>query len=142
MKRVFIDSSVMFAAMYSDKGYAHDLIMMGVREQLQLVISSLVMEETHRNLAGFAPETLPVLERIFALALFDIVNPPKDVVIEAAGLVALKDAPILAAAKIARVSILITLDKRHLLDRPELEKFITAKILRPKEAYEWVLSQP
>jgi len=139
MKRVFIDSSVLFAAAYSEKGFARDLIITGIREQAHLVISSLVMEETRRNLADFAPETLPALERIFELASFEVVNPSKQGVLEAAKWVALKDAPILAAAKSAKVDILATLDKRHLLDRPELESFIAARILRPKEAYEWIM---
>jgi predicted nucleic acid-binding protein len=82
---------------------------------------------------------LPALERIFGLVGFDVVTPSKQVVLEAAKLVALKDAPILAAAKFAKVDILATLDKRHLLDRPELESFIASRILRPKEAYEWIV---
>jgi len=139
MKQVFIDSSVLFAAAYSDKGYARDLIIIGIREQAHLVISSLVMQETRRNLADFAPETLPALERIYELVGFEVVNPSKQAVLEAAKLVALKDAPILAAAKSAKVDILATLDKRHLLDRPELESFIAARILRPKEAYKWIV---
>ena len=139
MKRVFIDSSVLFAAAYSEKGFARDLIITGIREQAHLVISSLVMEETRRNLADFAPETLPALERIFELASFEVVNPSKQGVLDAAKWVVLKDAPILAAAKSAKVDILATLDKRHLLDRPELESFIAARILRPKEAYEWIM---
>jgi predicted nucleic acid-binding protein len=139
MKQVFIDSRVLFAAAYSDKGFARDLIITGIREQAHLVISALVMDETRRNLADFAPETLPALERIFELASFEVVNPSKPGVLEAAKWVALKDAPILAAAKSAKVDVLATLDKRHLLDRPELERFIAARILRPKEAYEWIL---
>ena len=139
MKRVFIDSSVLFAAAYSEKGFARDLIITGIREQAHLVISSLVMEETRRNLADFAPETLPALECIFELASFEVVNPSKQTVLEAAKWVALKDAPILAAAKSAKVDILATLDKRHLLGRPELESYIVARILRPKEAYEWIV---
>lgn len=59
MKRLFIDSSVLFTAAYSEKGYARDLILAGIR---------------------------------------------------------------LAAARLANVGALVTLDKRHLLGRPELEK--------------------
>lgn len=141
MKRVFIDSSVLFSAVYSSCGYARDLLLLGVREQTILIISSLVKEETKRNLAGFAPETLPMLEKIFEWIPFEIINPSKSAVTEAADVVALKDAPILAAAKAASVGALVSLDKRDLLDKPELEVFISAKIFRPKEAYEWILSE-
>lgn len=136
MKRLFIDSSALFAAIYSTKGYAHDLILMGIDQKVTLVISSFVMEETRRNLAGSAPETLPALERVFELVPFEIANPPKEMIMHAAGQTVLKDAPILAAAKSASVDILVTLDKRHLLGRPELEQYIEGKILRPQEAFE------
>jgi predicted nucleic acid-binding protein len=140
MRRIFLDSSVLFAGAYSNKGYARDLIVLGIREQVNLCISSLVIEETRRNLAYIAPEIVLDLERIFELVAFEVINPSKNAVISATGLVALKDAPILAAARLAKVDILVTLDKRHLLDRPELEVFIGARILRPKQSYEWILS--
>jgi hypothetical protein len=52
--------------------------------------------------------------------------------------VALKDAPILAAVKVAHVDLFITLDKKHLLDRPELEVYAGGAILRPADAYQWI----
>jgi predicted nucleic acid-binding protein len=81
------------------------------------------------------------LEHIFEWVSFEIVDPSREMVIEAARQVALKDAPILAAAKTANIGALVTLDKRHLLDRPELERYISARILRPKEAYEWIVAE-
>ena len=77
MKRVFIDSSVLFAAAYSNKGYARDLILLGIQKKLQLVISTLVIEETRRNLADFAPETIPALEEIFdSISITEVNIPP------------------------------------------------------------------
>ena len=136
MLRVFIDSSVLFSAAYSSKGHARDLIMMAARAEIRLVISSLVIEETRRNLADFAPEVLPALEQIFDAINFDIVNPSKADVIEAAKIVALKDAAILAAVKVAQVDMFVSLDKKHLLDRPELETYASTPILRPVDAYQ------
>lgn len=105
-----------------------------------LVISPLVMEETRRNLAGYDPDTLPALERILTLLPFKIINPSREEILEAARIVALKDAPILAAAKAAKADALVTLDQRHLLDRPELERFLAGRILRLNEAYELALA--
>lgn len=141
MLRVFIDSSVLFSAAYSNKGHARDLILMAARDEIRLVISALVMEETRRNLADFAPEALPALEQIFDSIDFEIVNPAKDEVLDAAKLVALKDAPILAAAQIAKVDIFVTMDKKHLLDKPELETFANCPILRPVDAYQRIMSK-
>ena len=136
MLRVFVDSSVLFSAAYSSKGHARDLILMAARAEIRLAISPMVMEETRRNLADFAPETRPALEQIYDAIDFEIVNPTKDDVIEAAKLVALKDAPILAAVKVANVDMFVTLDKKHLLDRPDLEKYANTPILRPVDAYQ------
>ncbi|OGO20431.1 MAG: hypothetical protein A2Z14_04680 [Chloroflexi bacterium RBG_16_48_8] len=65
---------------------------------------------------------------------FEFVRPTKRQVIAAAKHSALKDAPIIAAAKRAKADLLVTLDKKHLLGKPELAKYIGAEIVTPKEA--------
>jgi predicted nucleic acid-binding protein len=139
MLRVFIDSSVLFSAAYSGKGHARDLVMMAIRGEIRLVISTLVVEETRRNLADFAPEVLPALELIFDLIDFEIIKPSSESVIEATKIVALKDAAILAAVKFAQVDFFVTVDKKHLLDRPELAIFANTPILRPVEVYQKII---
>ena len=52
----------------------------------------------------------------------------------AASHVALKDAPIVAAAKRAKVDLLVTLDKKHLLGKPELAEYAGVDIVTPQEA--------
>ena len=133
--RLFIDSSVLFAAAYSTRGHAHDLIQMGIRGQVTLVMSRLVLEETRRNLAASAPEGLPALERLLDNLSFEIVQPSRDKVLAAAKYTALKDAPILAAARAGNVDILVTLDQKHLLRKPDLDAYAQAKIRTPGETY-------
>jgi predicted nucleic acid-binding protein len=133
--RLFIDSSVLFAAAYSTRGHAHDLIQMGIRGQVTLVMSRLVLEETRRNLAASAPEGLPALERLLDNLSFEIVQPSRDKVLAAAKYTALKDAPILAAARAGNVDILVTLDQKHLLRKPDLDAYAHAKIRTPGETY-------
>jgi predicted nucleic acid-binding protein len=50
----------------------------------------------------------------------------------------LKDAPIVAAAKKAQADMLVTLDKKHLLGKPELAMYAGMKIVTPKEAIEFL----
>jgi predicted nucleic acid-binding protein len=57
-------------------------------------------------------------------------------VIAVAKHVVLKDAPIIAAAKKARADFLVTLDKKHLLGKPELVAFANIPIVTPQEAVE------
>ena len=134
MKRLFIDSSVLFSAAYSPRGNARRIILMSIRKELTAVISQLVITETERNFIEKVPEKLHFLETIIDNIPFEFVRPTKRQVIAAAKHSALKDAPIVAAAKRAQVDLLVTLDKKHLLGKPELAKYIGAEIVTPKDA--------
>jgi predicted nucleic acid-binding protein len=133
MTRIFLDSSVVFAAAYSIHGHAHDLILMAVREELTIVTSELVINETRRNLFESAPETVSAFDRIVANIPFVFVRPTKREVRAATKYVALEDAPIVAAARKAKVEFLVTFDQKHLLGRPNIAKYVRAAVLTPKE---------
>jgi predicted nucleic acid-binding protein len=125
---------VLFSAAYSSRGHARDLIIMAAREEVILVVSPLVLEETRRNLGESAPETVGLFDLLVQTIPFEIVQPTKEEVLEAARVVVLKDAPILAAAKTSRVDLLVTLDRKHLLDKPMLVQYLGVKIVTPKTA--------
>lgn len=108
---------------------------MAAREEVVLVVSQLVIEETRRNLVEVSGDTLPFFESLLKAIPIEYTRPTKRQVLQAAKLVALKDAPILAAAKRAKVDLLVTLDKRHLLDKPELVEYAGLPIVTPKEAF-------
>ncbi|MCL4490021.1 MAG: PIN domain-containing protein [Chloroflexi bacterium] len=141
MTRVFLDSSVLFSAAYSIHGHAHDLIMLGIREEITIVTSQMVFDETQRNLFESAPEKLTAFDLIIANVHFEFVRPLKRDVLAATKHVALKDAPIVAAARKAKVEFLVTLDKKHLLNRPDLARYVRAAIVTPKEAIERLVSR-
>ncbi len=120
MISAFLDSSVLFAAAYSAKGAARDLLVLALNGKVKLLISQQVLEETRRNLGLDYPEKLTLLNVIVEeLDLIVVANPTKDQVLAAAEYTALKDAPIIAAAQNARVDYLVTYDRKHLLD-PEI----------------------
>jgi predicted nucleic acid-binding protein len=77
MLRIFLDSSVLFAASYSSKGYARDLIRLSINKIIVPIASPLVFEETRRNLAFFSAVSLPYLEKVIELVNFEIVIPTK-----------------------------------------------------------------
>jgi len=107
---------------------------MVLRGDIDLVLSRLLLEETIRNLAESAPNSLPFLEFVLESVPYEIVRPSKRQVLEAAEYTAFKDAPIVAAAKMAKVELLVTLDKKHLLGRSDLARQVGADIVTPKEA--------
>ena len=138
MTRIFLDSSVLFSAAYSSKGHSRDLFLRAAREEITVVISQLVLEETRRNLAESAPQHTVYLDLIITAIPFEYIRPTRREVLAAAEHVAMKDAPILAAARKARVDFLITLDKKHFLGKPELTAISRVAIVTPKEAIEYL----
>ena len=134
--RLFIDSSVLFSAANSERGHSRDLVLMSVRDELVLILSDYVLEETRRNLASLKKPKIFDLEFLLSEAEVEMVTIDRDDILLAAERTVLKDAPIIAAAKKAKVSMLVSLDKKHILGRPDLETYIDAPILTPKEAYQ------
>jgi predicted nucleic acid-binding protein len=118
--RIFIDTSILFAAALSDTGFTRDLILAGARGRLDLVFSAIVIEETRRNLAAKTPRALPFFETFLALELVQVVDPPAALVRQVAVDIALKDAPIVAGAVHAAAKFLATYDRKHLLAQAAL----------------------
>ena len=138
--RVFLDSSVLFSAVYSTSGHSSDLLVMGAERQIFAVISDFVIIETRRNISELKPEKLVRLDHLLLTVQFEIAKVISTDVADAKEWIVLKDAPVLAAAKVAQVNMLVTLDKKHFLGRPELETYINAPILTPKEAFQRIKS--
>jgi uncharacterized protein len=134
--RIFIDSSVLFSAANSNRGHSRDLMVMGANGEITIVLSDYVLEETRRNLSQLRQPPLDALDEILDSVNMEIVRVHKQAVQDAAKVIVLKDAPIIAAAKTAKVDMLVSLDKKHILNNPELENFIKASILTPAEAYQ------
>src|SRR5918996_4889282 len=86
-RRIFLDSSVLYAAAFSATGPARRLILKGLEGSVTLAISDLVLEETKRNLTKNAPVALPSFTILADLFLPVITNPTKAEVIRAAQIV-------------------------------------------------------
>ena len=134
MTRIFLDASVIFSACYSTRGHSHDLILMAVRGDYDLVSSKMVVEEARRNLARTSEDYVLFLDFVLENIPIEYVRPTKRQLLSAASHVALKDAPIVATAKRAKLDLLVSLDKKHLLGKPELAEYAEADIVTPQEA--------
>lgn len=115
IRRVFIDTSVFFSACYSQTGASFEIFRLALNGVVRLVTSEYVLEETRRNLASKSPEDLPRFWSFQESIGFEIANPTRQEVLEAAKYTELKDAPVVAAAQSARVDFLVSLDRRHLV---------------------------
>ena len=115
--KVFLDSSVFFAAAYSATGSAHDLLLAAIRGQVTLVLSAYVLEETERNLLASAPRAHPAFLRLRDALPYQLSHPPHALVVDTARIVVTKDAPIIAAARSAQAPLVATYDRKDLLSR-------------------------
>jgi predicted nucleic acid-binding protein len=113
-RRIFLDSSVLYAAAFSATGPARRLILKGLQGSVTPCISDLVLEETKRNLKKNAPEALPAFTIIADLFALSVTRPTKAEVLKAAKIVHLKDAAIVAAAAKGKAEYLATHDVKHL----------------------------
>jgi predicted nucleic acid-binding protein len=118
--KVFVDSSVFFAAAYSQTGSARDLFLAALGNRVTLVVSSFVLTETRRNLERSAPQVLPSFERLRDSIPLLVIEPTEGLVRETTELINPKDAPIVAGARTVNATHLATYDKRDLLSRAEL----------------------
>ncbi len=133
MIQVFIDASVLFSASYSSTGASREIIRFALRNQVKLVLSALVIEEVERNIKAKAPQALPLFQGLFIALPFETIDPTKADILRAATCVALKDAPILAAARKAHADYLVTLDRQHLVGIPGVAACAEVDIILPEE---------
>ena len=106
------------------------------RTQIILVVSDNVLEDTRRNLAGLKEPKDAKLEQLLSSVNVEIVTVDRNQVLRAADIVVLKDVPIIAAAKKAKITMLASLDRKHILNHPELESYVNAPILTPAKAFQ------
>ena len=118
--RIFLDTSVRFAAAHSETGFARNLILAGVRGELALVLSAYVIGETRRNLIAKASHALPFVDELLALERLLVIDPPPRLIRQVAIDIALKDAPIVAGARHAGAKFVATYDRKHLLSQATL----------------------
>ena len=108
MIRAFIDASVFVSASLSSPGASREILLMALRGQVALVISDIVLLETERHLSALpkgAPEALAIFRQLTAALDVEVVAADEAAVRDAATYTHPKDAPIVAAARVAAVII-------------------------------------
>ena len=141
--RLFLDSSALFAGIISASGAARALLLLAEVGQLDLLISEQVVAETERAIARKAPTALSEVRQAILQSQATIVHDP-DVQEVRAHLDCMADpadVPILMAAMHAQVDYLVTLNRRHFLDNPQVAQRSGLRIGTPGDALAWVRNQ-
>ena len=135
MIRAFVDSSVLISASFSANGASREIVHECRRGNVALVVSDLVLDETQRNV-GVDPKRasagLVVFKQFLVTVRFEIVKEVNAETELAETYTHPKDAPIVAAAGRAGVDYLCSLDRRHLVDAPEVAERSGLVIVLPE----------
>lgn len=136
---LFLDSSALIAGVLSSTGAARALLLLGEASQITLTISEQVIVETERALARKAPAALPYYrEALRASGLRIVPAPPAADVQAYQGIIAGPgDVPIVVAAMQAGVDYLVTLNRRHFIDDPQVPAHSGLRIGTPGDALAW-----
>ncbi len=136
--KLFLDANVLFTAAYSPAGISRSIFELAAAGYCSLHTSAFALEEARRNLAMKAPASLADLDHLFA-RLTVVPEPSPDKLRRAQDLpLAMKDAPIMAAAIASAAELLVTGDRRdfgHLFGK-EIEG---VRVSSPREALKEVL---
>jgi predicted nucleic acid-binding protein len=138
--RVFLDTSALFAGIWSGEGGARLLLKLGEAEVLHIVLSSQVLAEIDDVLRRKAPETLGQLALLLHESRIEVTPPPSP------GTVArcmdltgyAPDAEVLAGAWDAGVDFFATLDKVHFLDNAEVKDNAPFHVGTPGDCVAWI----
>ncbi len=133
--RVFLDSSVLYAAVLSLKGGSCRVLREASHNNLLLFITSYVIAEVEISLSVKYPSYTPRFRAYLQEFPVALTRTPSAVeVARWINAVPPKDAPLLAGAANARATHFLTLDKKHFLNNPTLLRMrLPFEILTPGE---------
>ena len=121
MPRVFLDTSALLASLASPTGASSVILALAEAELATQVVSEQMLVEAERNLQEKLPRSIPEYQRFLATCPLAKAVPPSPADVATAGeLIHPKDAPILAAAMLAELDYLVTLNREHFFDDPEV----------------------
>ena len=121
--RVFLDTSVLFAAVLSAEGGSRLVLKLGEAGAISLWVGSRVLQEVDGVVLRKAPQTRPLLALLLDRAgVMTGPEPDAAALARARAVVSYApDAHVLAEALSAKVDYFVTLDRQHFVDNPRAE---------------------
>jgi predicted nucleic acid-binding protein len=137
--RIFLDTSVLFAGIWSAEGGARVLLRLGEAGAIQLLISPQVLKEIEEVIRRKMPDRLASLAILIDRSNANVVpTAPEGVFAHCKELILHQgDARILADAWQHETDYLVTLDKAHFMNQPRLYRQIPFPIGTPGDCLEW-----
>jgi predicted nucleic acid-binding protein len=141
--RVFLDTSALFAGIWSIEGGARMILKLAEAGAIRLLVSSQVLNEMESALRRKASDLLGLLALLLDRSGVEIVASPGLEVVQKSQTLAGHpgDAQILAAAWAVGVDYFVTLDRQHFLDNPDLKEAVPFPVGTPGDFLAWYREQ-
>lgn len=138
--QLFLDASALVAGVISTTGAARALLVLSEAGAIEITVSEQVIAETERTLARKAPTTVPFYREALRASRLRIVRDPAAAEVASARntIAHQADLPILVAAMKVETGYLVTLNRRHFIDDPEVARRSGLRIGTPGDALAWV----
>jgi predicted nucleic acid-binding protein len=122
---VFLDTSVLFAAVLSESGGARLIFKLGEAGAIALWVSPWVLSEAEAVIQRKSPASRPLLALLLHQAQVQVAPPASQAHLQTAlGAVSYRpDAQVLAEALAASAQYFVSLDRQHLVGNPHLAGF-------------------
>ena len=138
--RVFLDTSALFAGIWSAKGGARMILKLGEAGVIQLVISQQVLEEIENVTRRKAPTSLGALALLLDRSQVEVTTLQGDTNQLQVQLAHPGDAQIFASALASKIEYFVTLDRRHFLKDNRLRGSIPFPMGTPGDYLDWFRS--
>lgn len=140
---VFLDTSALFAGIWSAKGGSRMILKLGEAGAIRLLVSPQVLDEIESALRRKAPDMLGLLALLLDRSGIEVVPSPMSKVVQDSQALTghLGDAQVLAAAWVARADYLVTLDRKHFLDNQALKATVPFPVGTPGDFLAWYRTQ-
>jgi len=137
--RIFLDTSAIFAGIWSPDGGGRMILKLGEASALKLITSRDVLGELERVFRRKAPELLGEITIIMDRSRLEIGPSPKKRDVENNLMLVGHpgDASIITAARSMDVDFFVTLDRKHFIQNKRLVKEVSFPIGTPGDMLEW-----
>ncbi|MFN8473614.1 MAG: PIN domain-containing protein [Anaerolineae bacterium] len=135
-----MDTSALFAGIWSAEGGARMLLRLGEAGVVQLLVSGQVLQEIESVVRRKAAAHLGALALLLDTARIEVVPPASSEVVEQCQSLTRyeADAVVLAAAWCDAVDFFVTLDRRHFLENDALRTAAPFPVGTPGDALAWI----
>ncbi len=137
--RAFLDTSALFAAIWSEEGGGRMVLRLGEAGAIQIVVGRQVLAELERTLRSKAPHALASLAVLLDQLRVEVSPEPGQEVLATCGALVGHpgDAKILAAAIASQADYLVTLDRQHFLDNAKMRQAVPFVVGTPGDFLAW-----